>query len=320
MNIALFQILGLLFSCLILAKISSDDGQEKLRKVSASKCDVISAPWPLGPKIATGKQTKMINDDIMVTDDILGEARPFYVPTEAPIDVFTVTETVTTFSTVTTSRIVNFGTSTTLTRSLTLTSTKFLTSTELSVDVKTATTTVSLSQTVFGGTVTRTTVIDTTVVSTLFITPIAATSESVLTRITRITRTVSVTATSQTAIRSTETNFDLQTITFFSIVFAYTSTTFFTIPSVFVSFLPTTRTLLGYTFTDTPKPFEITTSTATSFISVATSNTFITLETFVSFNFVNTIFVPRLIFDTATITPSDGGTITNFIYSTSTIE
>lgn len=302
--------------------LSRAEDEKLMRRLDEKVAQSVVAPWPLGPKPSQTRNSRklLLDEEIMVTGENCDGARPFFYPSEPEIDIYTVTETVTSFSTITTSRIINLGTTTTLTRSLTLTSTKLLTSTVLDVSVKTTTTTVSLSQTVFGGTVTRTTVIDTTVVSTLFITPIAATSESVLTRVSRITKTVVVLATRTTETFSIETISESQTISFISVSFEFTSTSTVTVPSFIFSLVTQTISLYGFSFSVTPSGWGITSSTPQIAVTVPATNILITQVVNAVFSFERTITNSVTVSDSSlTVTPTFGPNVTNLYFSTSTI-
>lgn len=238
--------------------------EEKLQKEETT----VSAPWPLGPKIKEGP-TRVLDEAGLFVTETDGEKRPFYVPGEPEIDVYTETVTETTFVTHRTSKIIDLGTSTTITKSLTVLSTKTLTSTELAMDVSYATTTVFLSQTVFGGTVTKTTIIDTSIETTIYITPVAATSISVVTRFSRTTSTVTVTGTTYSPTLQTTTYFSSDTVTIFSVAFSYLTTDTLSIIQGSVIPITVTSFLAHATSTFTDAAFVLTTNTVVS-VSYAT--------------------------------------------------
>lgn len=232
----------------------------------------VSAPFPLGPKIKTSQPKAAKQDpEIYVTDNNCGQPRPFYVPEEA-IGIYTETVTETTFMTHTTSKIINLGTTTTLTKSSTVTSTTRQTTTVLNVSTAFATTTVALSQSVFGGTVTTTKVIDTTIISTLYITPIAATSESFVTRFTRSTVTVSVTGTTVTRTLETVTETSFATFPVLSVDIIFSSTTTLSVFTNQPIEATTTITLSAYTSISTPSEFTRISETVTELIFASSFN------------------------------------------------
>lgn len=215
----------------------------------------VSAPFPLGPKIKTSQPKVAQQDpDIYVTDADCGEPRPFYVPGET-LGIYTETVTETIFLTHTTSKIIDVGTSTTLTRSLTVTTTTVQTTTILDVSTSFATTTVALSQTVFGGTVTSTKIIDTTIVSTLYITPIAATSESFVTKFTRSTVTISVTGTTVARTLETVTTFSFDTFSVLNVEIIFESTSTLSVTTNQPIVETVFKTLTAYTSPVTPTEF-----------------------------------------------------------------
>lgn len=242
--------------------------------------DGVIAPFPVGPKLKTCP-VKHVDPELYVQDSDEENPRPFYVSKTEQLGVYT--ETVTEFysSLIQTTKIINIGTTSTTTYSSTVTSTKFLTTTVLDYSVGYATTTVQLSQTVFGGTVTVTSIVETTTVSTLYITPVAATSASVITRITRTTSTVSVTATTVIKTLETTTVFSLDTISVVEVDIDFASTSVQTIFLVDPLVQTEYTTLTAYAATVTPDGFSQVVTTETNVNIIDYSRTF-TLNQYIS--------------------------------------
>lgn len=279
----------------------------------------VNAPFVIGPKI---KSTYKHDESLEFLS--LNGSKPFYLP-DLKYETFTETVTETIQLTETTTKLINIGTTSTRTSRLTVTSTTTLTTTELEVSVAQATTTVALTKTVFGGLITTTRLIDTTIVSTLFITPIAASSESFVTRISRTTLTISVTATTVSRTIQTLTAIFVTTFPAVDVVVNFASTSTLVILTNDPAFETVTTTLFAYTATSTPPNYNPVTFRSTSEFGIS-SLIFATLfisdgpETTLSGDYEATITATREpTLATETITTSALISFTQFSFITTLI-